>query len=209
MNQRVIVDLEIGCMQMNETIKYYNQHALEFYEGTVDADMSYCQDKFLAYLPAHGRILDAGCGSGRDSKYFMEQGYDVEAFDASVELCKLATELIGKEVRCMRFEELDADCVFDGIWASASLLHVSKAELPEILYKMRRALKVGGVMYASFKYGSAERVKESRFFNDCTEGEVQDVFKRAGFRCIESFVTADVRAGRGDEKWVNIIETKM
>ncbi|MBQ8814597.1 MAG: methyltransferase domain-containing protein [Lachnospiraceae bacterium] len=190
---------------MNETIKYYNQHAAEFYAGTVSADMSYCQDKFLAYLPAQGCILDAGCGSGRDSKYFMERGYEVEAFDASVELCKLATKTIGKEVRCMRFEELNVDSEFDGIWASASLLHVSKADLPDVLQKMRRALISDGVLYASFKYGSAERVKDSRFFNDYTEDEVQEVFEKAGFRCVECFVTADVRAGRGEEKWVNVI----
>lgn len=193
---------------MNETIEYYNQHAAEFYAGTVNADMSYCQEKFLAYLPTQGRILDAGCGSGRDSKYFMEIGYDVEAFDASMELCKLATKMIGKEVRCMRFEDLDEDCEFDGIWASASLLHVSKTELPDVLQKMRRALKPDGVLYASFKYGSTERVKERRFFNDYTEGEVQEVFEKVGFKCEECFVTADVRVGRGEEKWVNVIGGK-
>lgn len=194
---------------MNETIEYYNQHAAEFYSGTVSADMSFCQNKFLAYLPVRGRILDAGCGSGRDSKYFMGRGYEVGAFDASMELCKLATEMIGKEVCCMRFDELDAYCEFDGIWASASLLHVSRAELPEILQKMRRALKPAGVMYASFKYGSAERVKDSRFFNDYTEKEVQEVFQNAGFKCEECFVTVDVRVGREKEMWVNVIVRKV
>lgn len=192
-------------MQMNETIEYYNQHAAEFYTGTVSADMSYCQNEFLAYLPEQGCILDAGCGSGRDSKYFIEHGYEVDAFDASIELCKFAAEMIGKEVRCMKFEELDAEQQYDGIWASASLLHVSKSELPLVLRRMRRALKPDGVMYASFKYGRTERVKESRFFNDYTEKEVQDVFEKAGFRCVECFVTEDVRVGRGEEKWVNVI----
>ncbi len=79
-----------------QTIEYYNQYAEQFAERTAGADMSFCQDVFLKYLPEHALILDAGCGSGRDSRIFQEKGYRVCAIDALEEMCRVAARRIGR-----------------------------------------------------------------------------------------------------------------
>ena len=118
---------------MNQkTIDYYDSHAEEFFSGTIDADMSECRARFLAYLPRGKKILDAGCGSGRDILAFLEAGYEVEAFDASAELCRIASQKTGVAVRKQRFEDLPGEEAYDGIWACASLLHVDRQDLPVI-----------------------------------------------------------------------------
>ena len=83
---------------MNSNIEYYNNNSKEFIENTINSDMSLWRDKFEKYIPDGGHILDAGCGSGRDSKAFFKHGYSVVAFDASREMCKFASEYLGFEV---------------------------------------------------------------------------------------------------------------
>ena len=113
--------------------------------------MGFCYSKFTVLLHNKDYILDAGCGSGRDSKFFLEQGFNVHAIDASMEMCQLAAEYIGIPVKCLRFDEIEFDSQFNGIWANASLLHIEKSSLPDILRKFNRALKPDGIMYASWK----------------------------------------------------------
>lgn len=162
----------------NKTIEYYNKHTREFIDRTIGSDMSFCQNKFINLLKPGSLILDAGCGSGRDSRFFLEQGFRVEAIDASTEMCRAAAEYIGQPVKCMRFDELTDVSRFDGIWASASLLHVEKSELPAILRKLHRALKPDGILYASFKYGDQEEERLERFFSDYCLDEVERLFYR-------------------------------
>lgn len=192
-------------MLRNINIEYYNQNANDFYASTIDADMSLWRDEFERLLPDGGRILDAGCGSGRDSKAFIQHGFSVVSIDASKEMCKLASELTGQEVWTMRFDEMNFEDEFDGIWACASLLHVSSEELPFILQKMRRALDKGGVMYASFKLGNGLLTKGERTFLSFNEDELISVFEKEGFTLIKSGITQDVRPERIAEGWVNII----
>lgn len=189
---------------MNQTLAYYNKNAAAFCEGTVGVDMSHLYEVFLRHIPEGGRILDLGCGSGRDSLEFLRKGYSVEAIDGSSELARLASEYIGQTVRCMDFEELDYEAEFDGVWACASLLHASKSLLPSVLGKIHRALVPGGILYFSFKRGDSERMAGERFFNDYTEDTVKDLFiAENGWELKELFVTGDVREGRGEEQWVN------
>ncbi len=190
---------------MNKNIEYYNENAQRFYETTVNVDMSFWRDKFESYVADGGRILDAGCGSGRDSKAFKKHGYSVVAIDASKEMCRLASELLDQEVWQMRFDEIAFDEEFDGIWACASLLHVPMDELPGILNKLRKALKKSGILYASFKYGEGERNRGGRTFSDFTEESVRKLLEEAGFILKDCGVTSDVRPGREDEKWINAI----
>ena len=162
----------------------------------------------MKYVKPEGCILDAGCGSGRDSKAFRELGYRVVAFDASEEICKYASEYLGQAVECRRFEDVaETDC-YDGIWASASLLHVRKKELPEVFDKLRGALKVNGILYASFKYGDGERMRGERSFSDFTEEQAKALFEKNGFAILEFALTGDVREGRAEEKWVNLVGRK-
>lgn len=192
-----------------ETIEYYNNNTKEFIGRTIHSDMSGCQKKFLKLLKKDAYILDAGCGSGRDSKFFLEQGMRVQAMDASEKMCQAASEYIGQSVACMRFDELEAREEYDGIWACASLLHVEKRELPAILTRFHRALKSDGILYASFKYGTAEERRLGRFFSDYQLDELEQIFLRGGlYELIEKFETEDVRPDYKDKPWINIIVRK-
>lgn len=188
---------------------YYQLHAQRFFSETVDVDMSELYRPFVAHLKPGARILDAGCGSGRDAKAFREMGYEVEAFDASAELVELARQHTGLPVKQMRFEEVTEVERYDGIWCCASLLHVPLAELPGVMAQLAKALKPGGVWYLSFKYGSGEREKDGRRFTDMDESGV-NVFIRYfnEFELIDSWITDDSIL-RKDERWFNIILSKI
>lgn len=190
---------------MNQTISYYEEHAAEFCRSTLKADMRYCRERFLKYLNPRSRILDAGCGSGRDSKAFADLGYFVTAMDASPKICSEAEKVLGQKVLCQSFEELDMENMFDGIWACASLLHVSKEKILLVLLRLKCALKEEGILYASFKYGDGEVIRQGRFFSNYNERTLEELMLDVGFEILELFVTSDVREGRSGEKWVNVI----
>ena len=162
---------------MNTTINYYNLNAKKFIENTQNADMHLTQDKFLQLLPESASILDFGCGSGRDTKYFLEKGYQVVATDGSAELCRLASSFTGIKVKEMLFQELDEIGVYDGIWACSSILHLPKQELLPVIQKMCIALKDNGVIYTSFKYSNFEGERNGRYFTDFTEDTFREFIK--------------------------------
>lgn len=194
---------------MQNTIDYYEQNAKSFIEGTRNVDFTEIQDAFLGLLPEKAMILDYGCGSGRDTKYFLEQGYSVDAIDGSLELCKVASNYTGIEVKHMYFHELDECEKYDGIWACASILHLKNQELPVILQKMSTATKKNGIIYLSFKYGNFEGERNGRYFTDMTEEAMTVLLKRfPELKVDKQWITGDVRAGRGDERWLNMILRK-
>ena len=193
---------------IDKNVEYYNVNADSFFASSVGADMSADRNKFMALLPENARILDAGCGSGRDSKAFLDAGYDVVAFDASEEMCKRASMYLRREVMNMRFEEMSFDKAFNGIWASASLLHVRMGELPDVMLRMNQALKLGGIFYASFKYGNGTKMRGERRFSDFNEMSVVPLFENAGFTIISNEVGHDNRPGREAEMWVSVIARK-
>ena len=92
---------------MTSTLDYYNKNVQSFIDGTVSVDFQHIQDVFLELLPENAKILDFGCGSGRDTKYFLEHGCIVDAIDGSLELCKAAREYTGINVKHMLFQELN------------------------------------------------------------------------------------------------------
>ena len=191
------------------TINYYNKNAQTFAEATIGVNFVETQDQFLNCLSNKGQILDFGCGSGRDTKYFLEKGYNVDATDGSEELCKIASNYTGVEVKQMLFSELDAVEKYDGIWACSSILHLPKNELKIILQKMEAALKEDGVIYTSFKYGEFEGERNGRYFTDFTIELFTDYLQDIENLQIEEYwITGDVRPGRGEEKWLNLILRK-
>lgn len=191
---------------MNKTLDYYNSNADKFIAGTVSVDFKQVQDRFLGCLPDHAMILDFGCGSGRDTKCFLEKGYRVDAVDGSAELCRAAAEYTDIDVKQMLFRELDEEDKYDGIWACSSILHLAKTELLDVISKMIKALKSHGVIYASFKYGDFEGMRNERYFTDFTLESFRNYIKDIRNLDIEdSWISRDVRPDRDEEKWLNLI----
>ena len=191
---------------MNDTIDYYERNAMDFANNTADLEFSEIQDMFLKELKDGAAILDFGCGSGRDSKYFLQKGYQVTAVDGSAKLCRIAEEKIGIPVIHMDFNDFDEQDKYDGIWACSSILHLPKQELKNVLIHMEKALHDDGIIYTSFKYSDFSGMRNGRFFTDFTEDSFRDFISNVGQLVIEKFwITSDVRPGRQDEKWLNMI----
>lgn len=192
----------------NKTLDYYNINADNFVANTISVDFKKTQDRFLAKLKGK-RILDFGCGSGRDSKYFLEKGYEVDATDGSGELCKAASRYTGIHVRQMLFQELNEQNRYDGIWACSSILHLPKEELRTVFFKMIDALCSDGIIYTSFKYGEYEGERNGRFFTDFTVETFSDFISDIDtIKMEDEWITGDVRPDRGEEKWLNLILRK-
>jgi SAM-dependent methyltransferase len=191
---------------MSATIRHYDENARAFFDSTRDVDMTPLYERFLPWVPAGGAILDAGCGSGRDTLAFRERGYRVTAFDASPELARLAERHTGQAVHVLRFEELEWQEAFNGIWACASLLHVPEDQLPEALHRLTRALKPCGVVYASFKYGQGERLQGGRSFTDLDEERLARILAgNPDLAILGTWTTGDKRPGREEEVWLNTL----
>ncbi len=191
------------------TLDYYNQNAVAFSTDTVSADMAQPRHRFLDKLKPGVHILDFGCGSGRDTKCFLDAGFSVDATDGSSELCRIASRYTGISVKQMLFQELDSVEVYDGIWACSSILHLPKTELRDVMCRMRDALKPFGIIYTSFKYGTFEGERNGRYFTDFTKETFREFTKDIpGIEQEECWITGDARPGIGDEKWLNLILRK-
>lgn len=196
-------------MNCNKTINYYNENAKTFVEGTVSVDFSDIQTKFINKLNDNAKILDFGCGSGRDTKFFLENGFDVEAIDGSEELCKFASEYTGINVKHMYFQQLDEVSKYDAVWACSSILHLSYDELIDVMKKIVDSLKPNGLFYTSFKYGDFEGDRNGRYFINMDETRISSLLENIEHLQIEEmWITTDVRPNRGEEKWINIFMRK-
>lgn len=194
-----------------DSIAYYNRNAKDFYNRTIHVDVGELHREFLEYLPKRARILDAGCGVGRDSQFFLNKGYDVVSFDGSLEMVKIASSLLGKEVLHMLFQEVNFSNAFDAIWANASLLHVPYENLRTVLQRFYNSLVPSGLVYASFKYGTSMRKVEDRFFFDMDEEHIQPYLDGL-FKPIKIWKSADTRsqvAASPDKSWLNLIARRV
>ena len=192
------------------TLDYYNKNSEEYFNSTLNVDMTNTYKPFLKLVPKDGKILDLGCGSGRDSMNFMKLGYEVTAVDGSKELAKKASALLGKEVIASTFEELELKEKFHGIWACASLLHIKREDLKTVLNNLYNNLEDNGVFYMSFKYGEKEYVDDkNRYFNCFTdESIISFINENTKFNILGLYITED-KLGRVNEvKWLNLICNK-
>lgn len=195
--------------KIDKTIEYYNKNANLFVETTANVEFYHMQNRFLSKLETGAHILDFGCGSGRDTKYFLEQGYRVDAIDGSAELCKLASEFTGIEVKHLYFQELSEEVKYDGIWACSSILHLNISALEDVMKKMTIAVKSNGIIYTSFKYGIFSGERNGRYFTDMTEDTFGKLLQKIPeLEIEEQWITSDVRPGRGKEQWLNLILRK-
>lgn len=191
------------------TVEYYDRHAVAYARDTLGVEMGDLYEPFLSLVPPAGHVLDAGCGSGRDSRAFIARGYTVTAVDASTELARMASELVGRPVLVMRFQSLSFEAEFDGVWACASLLHVARAEMGDVLSRLTRALKRGGVLFTSFKIGEGERTDGGRLFNSYTEASLAaELTGHPELRLLRTWRTNDRRAHRAAEEWLNTLAVR-
>lgn len=191
------------------SIKFYNDNAENFFNNTVTADMKDTYLKFEDLLPSNsGEILDLGCGSGRDSKHFIEKGFTVTAIDLSPVLAEKASRYIGQKVIVEDMRNLEFKDKFIGIWACASLLHLSENDIYSTIEKCYVALKENGILYASFKYGDKNYEKDGRSFTCFTEDKFMKLVKNLDFSVLSSFITEDVRPDRKNERWFNVVLKK-
>ena len=195
--------------QDGKSHEYYESKAEEFYDNTIDVDLSDLYSRFCEHLKPNARILDAGCGSGRDASKFIEMGYRADAFDTSPEMVRLARERTGIDAVVSNFYDYKPDVVYNGIWCCASLLHVPFKALEEVMHKMSEYLKSGGVWYMSFKHGNTERVDGGRCFTDLDETMLNEIIGKVEVLELYSlWQTPDARPDR-DEVWLNAIVKKV
>lgn len=192
------------------TLDYYNKNSEEYFNSTLNVNMTNTYKAFLKLVPKGGKILDLGCGSGRDSMNFMKLGYEVTSVDGAKKLAKRASVLLGKEVIVSTFEELELKEKFHGIWACASLLHIKREDLKTVLNNLYNNLEDNGVFYMSFKYGEKEYVDDkNRYFNCFTdESIISFINENTKYNILGLYITED-KLGRVNEvKWVNLICNK-
>jgi len=189
------------------TIKYYDQNAIRYAHDTFNVSTKHLYKPFLKHIPPHGLILDVGCGSGRDIKAFSELGYKVEGLEPSAKLAEIASENSNLPIIIGLAQDIDAVDKYDGIWACASLLHISRIYLPATLHRLVGALKLGGVLFVSFKKGDTERItEEGRFFNDQTCESLQELFTHlSNIEIVQHWETSDSLHRGIDVSWTNMI----
>ena len=191
------------------TLNFYNQRARQYFFQTINAKMTEQYERFLPLISKEGCILDLGCGSGRDSYYFKQKGYKIVAVDGSKELAKHASDLLGQPVLNQMFHEINFNNQFDGIWACASLLHVCQSQMFDILTKMKRSLKPGGIIYLSVKEGDGCQLEEGRLFQYYTSKQLcQTITQCQGLNVEELWKTVEVREPAQKVIWLNVIVKK-
>lgn len=193
-----------------DSIEYYSKYANIYFEKTVDLNMEVILDKFIELLPEGATVLDLGCGSGRDSFYLIEKGFDVTALDGSKQLCELAEIHIGQDVLNMHFEDIDFEHVFDGIWACASLLHIKAEDIDGIMDKIIKSLKMDGILYMSFKYGEFSGIRNERYFEEYnTRGLKELISRHKELQILDMWKSNDIRIEMDDDVWIHAIVKKI
>jgi len=190
------------------TLRAYEKYAHDYAEGTADyfekvPEARAVSGAFLA-LVAGGRILDCGCGPGRDSARFTQLEYEPLGIDISPQMLVLAGGK-GLNVVRMDFEYFGfADEVFDGVWAFHSLMHAPKYKFPLVLRDIFRILKPGAPLLASFMEGKGNEWHKTKRFEGCVryfahyqESELRHLFEAAGFYVIGAL--------RPEPRWLNML----
>lgn len=187
------------------TIDCYNQQAAEYGSRFLSLDTKELCQKFLSLLPENAHILDAGCGPGRDTKYFLDHGYQVTAFDAAEELVKLGRDHTNHPILHMTFEDIAFQEEFDGIWAMASLLHFNRQELLDVLNKnLIPALKPEGILYCCFQEGEEERISKGRYFMDYVQEDLRSLLSQFdNLTILDIWLQEDNTPDRKGRNWVN------
>ncbi|MBU2643629.1 NUDIX domain-containing protein [bacterium] len=191
------------------TTRFYADNAEDYCDETIAFDMQGLYRPFQDRLPAGAHILDLGCGSGRDSRIFIEKGYSVTALDGSAEIAACAEKWIGQPVIVAPIQEIQFSHAFEGVWACASLLHCSKGQMRDVLARITQALKDRGVVYMSFKWGDRETVDEKgRYFNNYTEDSLAALLADVTDLSVIDIWSHTMPLRNTEQKWVNALARK-
>lgn len=195
---------------MSSTIDYYNSHADEYYRTTVDADLDSARRRFAEYLQIDARVIDMGCGSGRDVLAFRNMGFNAVGLDASEGLAQLAEEKLAIPVITADMSSWITDEPYDGIWCCASLMHLDEEDCKSFFSNLKYNLKLGGVLYISVKSGIETGIDATgRYMKNFTEEDIQKLVDNAcALRVAELWYTEDTLS-RKDFRWLNVIITKI
>jgi SAM-dependent methyltransferase len=192
------------------TLKFYDENAEHYCQSTVNLDLNKVYETFLKEIPFRGHILDAGCGSGRDTRAFLDRGYRVTAIEASPALAGFAKAFTKHPCEILLFQDMSFHAEFDGIWACASLLHIPKREISDLIPRFIDALKAAGIFYLSLKEGEGERVaSDGRFFSDYTADSFREIL--AAFPLLQEIAfwkTEEVRSQTHRQPWLNFLLQK-
>lgn len=194
-------------MKRDRTLEYYEDNAEGYAAATVDVDTSELRAKFTEFLPAGGAILDAGCGSGRDAAAFIGLEFKVTAIEPARNLAAIAARNTGLDVEVRRFQEIDWNNKFDGIWCCASLLHVPEEDMPGVIARLARALRPGGILYASFKIADGSYQEQARRFTVVNTHQWQALIETYGLTLKEAWTTKD-QNNRDGVEWINYLSVR-
>lgn len=162
------------------TLAVYAEQAEAYatkFANTGDVDL----DRFMSELPVGGRVLDLGCGPGKAAAVMANRGFRAEAWDASPEFVELAQKTYGLRAKVAEFSDLDSVGLYDGVYANFSLLHAPKAEMPNHLARISKALKPKGCFHIGTKTGTGERRDSlGRFYAYYEEAELTDLLAAVG-----------------------------
>lgn len=191
--------MSVNC----KTKKYYSNNYKEYISSTQNVDMTEHYNRFLPYLSQGSKILDIGFGSGRDMLYFASKGFNVFGVDNVGEFIDNA-KANGLNVELCDFHNLPYVESFDGIWACASLLHSNDLSLAfNNLYK---ALKVGGYIYLSMKYGKDSNIENGRFYQYVDEQKLKSLCENSNLSVVEIYSSEDLL--KRNNGWINAVLKK-
>lgn len=189
---------------MNQNIEFYNNNAKWYEQNISNVNITPQLELFLDKIPRGGKILDAGCGTGRDTLEMLKRGYAVSAFDGSTELAKIASDYAGIDVIVDTFENVKLpNDYYDGIWCMASLLHVHRNNMVDVMNKLYNSLRHGGHMYCSYKSRNDDFEKGGRQFTCYNIETINDVVNKTNFIIECGWENTDER-----DSWLNVILKK-
>ena len=204
-------DIPIAEAHLNQcrTLAFYNQNAANYIQETRSLSVNREISRFIGLLPEGGSILDLGCGSGRDTLYFLSQGLNVYSVDGSAEIAAQTSQAIKHPVQVLSFTELAFEQVFDGIWACASLLHCHRTQMERVMDNIFTALQENGILYASFKWGNCESLDDrGRHFNNQTPQSLEQLLENQPKAEIMEIWENESHLRGTAQRWVNLLARK-
>ena len=186
-----------------KTLQVYETQSSKYLENVTNEHPSKTLKYFAANLPKKSNVLDYGCGPGLSAEYLANLGHSVTAFDASQNMLELVPKHERIKSYQATFDTFSENEIFDGIWASFSLLHAKRRDFPHLLTSIKRALKPYGLFSIGLKLGAGEkRDKLGRRYTFVSQNELDQLLKSSGFNVFDHILGKDVGLDGVMSEWV-------